>query len=196
MSAAPTILLEDQAFRWNNVPQRYPVTSMTPKPAGRAAKIPKIQHDFDKEEESPEVRKVRETRLEAVKQSFVHAWDGYKNHAWLKDELAPVSGAYRNTFGGWAATLVDTLDTLWIMGLREEFDEAVVAIGKIDFSTTDQDELNVFETTNRYLGGFLSSYDLTGNPLLLDKAIEVGEMVYVAFDTPNRMPVLRWKWLS
>ena len=194
-SANPSIHLEHQGFRWNRVPQRYPVTSMIGIPPGRGLRIPTIQHHFARQKESPEVRKLRESRLEAVQQSFVHAWSGYKEHAWLKDELAPVSGAYRNVFGGGAATLIDTLDTLWIMGLRHEFDEAVAAIDKIDFSTSEQDELNVFETTIRYLGGFLSAYDLSGNPLLLDKAIEVGEMIYVAFDTPNRMPVLRWKWL-
>jgi mannosyl-oligosaccharide alpha-1,2-mannosidase len=29
---------------------------------------------------------------------------------------------------------------------------------------------------------------------LIDKAVELGEMLYVAFDTPNRMPVARWDW--
>lgn len=186
----------DQSFRWDRVPQRYPVPSITSLPAGRALKLTSIQHDFKKHGESSEVRRAREARLQAVKESFLHAWGGYKKHAWLKDELAPVSGGYRNSFGGWAATLVDTLDTLWIMGLREEFDEAVAAIDKIDFSATEQGELNVFETTIRYLGGFLGAYDLSGNSLLLQKAVEVGEMVYVAFDTPNRMPILRWDWSS
>ncbi|KAA6410132.1 MAG: glycoside hydrolase family 47 [Lasallia pustulata] len=186
----------DQSFRWDKVPQRYPAPSITSLPAGRAVKLPSIQHDFKKDPESPEVRRIREARLEAVKQSFLHAWGGYKKHAWLKDELAPVSGGYKNNFGGWAATLVDTLDTLWIMDLREEFDEAVAAIDKINFSATEQGELNIFETTIRYLGGFLSAYDLSGNSLLLQKAVEVGEMVYVAFDTPNRMPILRWDWSS
>lgn len=186
----------DQPFRWGRVPQRYPVSSVTSLPAGRTIRLPTIQHDFGTDHESPEVRRSRKARLEAVKQSFLHACGGYKKHAWLKDELTPVSGAYRNTFGGWAATLVDTLDTLWIMRLREDFDEAVAALNKIDFTATEQEELNVFETTIRYLGGFWGAYDWSGNPLLLQKAVEVGEMVYVAFDTPNRMPILRWGWCS
>lgn len=78
------------------------------------------------------------------------------------------------------------------MGLREDFDEAVAALNKTDFTATEQEELNVFEPTIRYLGAFLGAYDLGGNPLLLQKAVEVGEMVYVAFDTQNRMPILRW----
>jgi mannosyl-oligosaccharide alpha-1,2-mannosidase len=58
------------------------------------------------------------------------------------------------------------------------------------------DEINVFETTIRYLGGFLSAYDLSNGqfPSLLTKAIEMGDMLYFAFDTPNRMPITRWNF--
>lgn len=56
--------------------------------------------------------------------------------------------------------------------------------------------LSVFETTIRYLGGFLAAYDLSGDQRLLRKAREVGDMIYVAFDTPNRMPITRWDFES
>lgn len=114
----------------------------------------------------------------------------------MQDEVGPVSGDSHNGFGGWGATLVDTLDTLWIMGLEKEFTEAVSSLRKIDFNSTPLEELNVFETTIRYLGGFLSAYDVSGqkNKILLEKAVELGHMLYVAFDTPNRMPCTRWDW--
>ena len=114
----------------------------------------------------------------------------------MKDELVPVSGTGRNKFGGWAATLVDTLDTLWIMEKTADFEQAVGAIKEIDFSQTDDEEINVFETAIRYLGGLLAANDLTEGayPQLLEKALEVGNLLYAAFDTPNRMPVARWKW--
>jgi mannosyl-oligosaccharide alpha-1,2-mannosidase len=83
---------------------------------------------------------------------------------------------------------------MWIMGLREEFNEAVDAIDSMDFSTCSLEELNVFETTIRYLGGFLAAYDLSGNKILLKKATQMGDMLYAAFDTPNRMPITRWKF--
>jgi mannosyl-oligosaccharide alpha-1,2-mannosidase len=111
----------------------------------------------------------------------------------MKDELSPISGGYRNAFGGWAATLVDTLDTLHITGMAEKFGIALTAIKDIDFSVSTEETLNVFETTIRYLGGLLSAYDLSGERVLIEKAVEVGEMLYVAFDTPNRMPVARWE---
>jgi len=131
-----------------------------------------------------------------VEESFVHSWTGYKEHAWLRDEVAPLSGQYKDTFGGWAATLVDALDTLWIMGMKEDFEIAVNAVQEIDFSTTETDTVNVFETTIRYMGGFLAAYDVSGGkyPVLLGKAVEVGELLMSCFDTPNRMPISRWDW--
>lgn len=107
-----------------------------------------------------------------------------------------MSGRYKDTFGGWAATLVDALDTLWIMGFKEDFEIGVQAVEKIDFTTTETKDINVFETTIRYMGGFLAAYDISKGkyPALLAKAVEVGELLMSCFDTPNRMPITRWDW--
>jgi mannosyl-oligosaccharide alpha-1,2-mannosidase len=84
------------------------------------------------------------------------------------------------------------------MGLHDDFHDAVKAIKKIDFSTCSLPDLNVFETTIRYLGGLLSAYDLSGGeyPMLIQKATELGDMLYKAFDTPNRMPITRWNFTA
>ena len=185
--------LNEEGFNWKKVPQRYPITTVKALPTGRPVKIPQIQHNFKGSEDS-ESKKVREERLQAVKTAFSHAWQGYKEKAWRKDEVTPISGGFRDSFGGWAATLVDSLDTLWIMDFRDDFDKAVNEIDKIDFSKSSEEHINIFETTIRYLGGFLSAYDLSSAPVLLRKAIELGDMLYVAFDTPNRMPITRWNW--
>lgn len=37
------------------------------------------------------------------------------------DELAPVSLTGQNPFGGLGAMIIDSLDTLWLFGLKEEF---------------------------------------------------------------------------
>ena len=106
----------------------------------------------------------------------------------MKDELTPLSAGSRNTFGGWAATLIDSLDSLWIMGLKEEFHDAVEAAVTVDWANTTGTSCNLFETTIRYLGGLLSAHDLSKEPVLLEKAMELGDMLSVGFDTPNRMP--------
>lgn len=82
------------------------------------------------------------------------------------------------------------------MGLHDDLREAINAIHEIDFSTCALEELNVFETTIRYLGGFLAAHDLTKGkyPILLQKATELGDMLYKAFDTPNRLPLVRWNF--
>ncbi len=184
-----------EKVRWTKLPDRYPVTDPKALPLGSPRAIPKLQKT-PAPEESAEGRRVRLERLEAVKQSFLHSWNGYKEHAWGADEVAPLTGRPKNTFGAWGATLVDTLDTLWIMGLKADFLVAVRAAEKIDFSRTDASTINVFETTIRYLGGFLAAYELSERkfPILLTKAIEVAELLMCAFDTPNRMPISRWMW--
>jgi mannosyl-oligosaccharide alpha-1,2-mannosidase len=114
----------------------------------------------------------------------------------MHDEVSPISKGTKNHFGGWGASLVDSLDTLWIMGMEKDFAIATAALEKIDFTSTPLNVLNVFETTIRYLGGLLAAHDLCNGkyPILLTKATQLGEMLYVAFDTPNRMPITRWYW--
>ncbi|KAI9822159.1 MAG: hypothetical protein M1832_003162 [Thelocarpon impressellum] len=181
---------------WTQLPEHFPVPSesIVDLPTGKPKAIPRIQYAF--EPESVEAREDREGKLEAIKASFTRAWGGYKRFAWLQDELSPVSAGFRNPFCGWAATLVDALDTLWIMGLDDDFDRAVEAVGGIDFTTSLRDDIPLFETTIRYLGGMLGAYDISGGnrTLLLTKAEELAEVLMGAFDTPNRMPRTFYKW--
>ncbi|TAQ89866.1 hypothetical protein B7494_g1798 [Chlorociboria aeruginascens] len=187
---APTII------HWEKQKEHFPVPteSIIQLPTGRVAAIPRIQHVF--KDETPDAKINREKRQAKVKVEFQKAWAGYKEHAWLHDELSPVSGKFRDPFCGWAATLVDSLDTLWIMGLHEEFEEAVRAVDLIDFTTSPRQDIPMFETTIRYLGGLLAAYDVSESKYrsLLDKAVELAEILMGAFDTPNRMPVLYYNW--
>ncbi|KAK3326085.1 glycoside hydrolase family 47 protein [Apodospora peruviana] len=178
------------ASYWARIKPHYPVDSMRPLPTGSPSALPPVQTTFAPE--SATDRSLRLDRQAAVKDAFLRCWKSYRQKAWMSDELAPISGHRKGHFGGWGATLVDSLDTLWIMGLREQFDEAVAAAASISFETTTIKEVNVFETNIRYLGGFLAAYDLSGDARLLKKAREVGDMLYAAFDTPNRMPMTRW----
>jgi len=186
--------LASRPINWKNYSQNYPAQSIIPLPTGAPKPIPRIQHEF-----GPELVSDRQERLKrrnAVRDAIRHSWRGYSRYAWMHDELRPISGGYRDNFGGWGATLVDTLDSLRLMQLDKEFAIAVSAVKKIDFTNSGIDILNIFETTIRFLGGLLSAYDVSDAkyPTLLEKAIQLGDMLYVAFDTPNRMPVTRWDW--
>ncbi|OBR12390.1 alpha-1,2-Mannosidase [Colletotrichum higginsianum IMI 349063] len=183
---------QDESYFWRTVKVNHPAPQpLQQLPVAPSVRFPQVQAHFPPETSAQ--RRVREERRQAVKQAFSKAWASYHEHAWLSDELMPVSGGRRDTFGGWAATLVDSLDTLWIMDMKDDFSDAVAAAATIDFTTTNLEKINVFETNIRYLGGFLSAFDLSGDVRLLRKAAEVGEMLYKAFDTPNRMPVTHWR---
>lgn len=56
------------------------------------------------------------------------AWNGYVQHSWGQNELKPISkmGHSASIFGSQSmgATIVDALDTLYIMGFEEEFKKA------------------------------------------------------------------------
>ncbi|KAG9229835.1 class I alpha-mannosidase [Amylocarpus encephaloides] len=174
-------------------PELYPVSSPIPLPKG-ATKIPKIQHD--PVVETLREKGVRERRRKEVRDAFLHAWNGYKKEAWAKDELKPINGGYKTPFCGWAASLVDALDTLWIMELYDEFESALVELKKVDFTYKEDCTINLFETTIRHLGGMLAAWDLTKGkyPILIEKSVELAEVLYTAFDTPNRMPTPHYTW--
>ncbi|KZF21714.1 glycoside hydrolase family 47 protein [Xylona heveae TC161] len=175
----------------------YPVSEFLKLPSEAPSQLPQIQYNFGGDSESKQNGKNLDRRR-VVRNTFDRGWHGYKKYAWKSDEVGPITGEYRNPFGGWAATLVDALDTLWIMDRHEEFEEAVHVVSGINFTTTTQPTLNVFETTIRYIGGMLGAYDVSDGqyPVLLDKAKELGDFLYRAFDTPNRMPISRWDWQS
>lgn len=200
-SSKKTSMTKPTAVHWEKQTEFFPVPteSLIKLPTGKPLPIARIQAPFSQPESAPAKEK-RERRLASVKAEAGRAWKGYKDHAWTHDEVQPVSKTARDPFAGWAATLVDALDTLWIMGMRDEFDDAVRAVAEIDFTTTPhRNDIPVFETIIRYLGGLLAAYDVSGGRgggygVLLDKALELAEILMGVFDTPNRMPVLYYNW--
>lgn len=186
-AGATSNLRSHYSFDWSTVNFKYPHTNIKALPSGRPRSLPRIQHVFGAEPRA--TAKVRESRRQQVRSLFQKNWRSYREFAWKKDALQPLSATYKDQFSGWAATLIDSLDTLWIMGLRDEFDEAVAAVAEIDFGHSSSPFVNMFETTIRYLGGLLSAYDLSKRPVLLQKATELGDLLYAGYNTDNLMPV-------
>ncbi|KAJ6639174.1 Endoplasmic reticulum mannosyl-oligosaccharide 1,2-alpha-mannosidase [Pseudolycoriella hygida] len=125
-------------------------------------------------------------RQKAVVDAFKHAWKGYKEFAWGHDNLKPMSMGSHDWFG-LGLTIVDSLDTLYIMDLQEEYEEARNWIDmylKFDKNV----EVNLFEVTIRVLGGLLSSYHLSGDKMFLTKAIDLGNRLLPCFDSPSGIP--------
>ncbi|CAG8592460.1 8598_t:CDS:2, partial [Racocetra fulgida] len=124
-----------------------------------------------------------------VKQAFKHAWDGYVRDAWGADEYHPISHSGSNlSRSGIGFTIVDSLDTLLIMDLKDEYEHARNWVANsLNFDIDG--EVNVFETTIRVLGGLLSAYHLSGNDTLyLTKAVDLGDRLLGAFSSPSGIP--------
>ncbi|XP_019442660.1 PREDICTED: mannosyl-oligosaccharide 1,2-alpha-mannosidase MNS1-like [Lupinus angustifolius] len=129
-------------------------------------------------------------RREKVKDAMLHAWTSYEKYAWGMDELKPETKIGVDSFGGLGATLVDSLDTLHIMGLDAQFKRAREWIAKsLDFNKNI--EVSVFETTIRVLGGLLSAYDLSDDELFLEKARDLADKLLPAWNTPSGIPFNR-----
>ncbi|KAJ3527859.1 hypothetical protein NM688_g8069 [Phlebia brevispora] len=129
------------------------------------------------------------TRAEQVKQAFLHAYRGYNEYAASHDELMPVTNRFHDNFNGWGLTLIDALDTMWIMDLREEFYDALPLVANMTFVSTKAPFVPFFETVIRYLGGLLSAYALSNEPLLLTRADDLGKALLPAFNTTSGMPM-------
>ncbi|GAB4841881.1 mannosyl-oligosaccharide alpha-1,2-mannosidase [Ancistrocladus abbreviatus] len=104
-------------------------------------------------------------RREKVKEAMLHAWTSYEKYAWGQDELQPQSRSGVNSFGGLGATLVDSLDTLYIMGLHEQFQRA-----------------------QEVVGGLLSAYDLSNEKIFLERARDIADRLLPAWDSPSGVP--------
>ncbi|KAK7049278.1 mannosyl-oligosaccharide alpha-1,2-mannosidase [Paramarasmius palmivorus] len=152
---------------------------------------------------------IQTDRQKAVVNAFKHAWRAYglylhgvrtvnilltmahiERDAMGKDEYHPKShrGTDFSTNGGIGYFIVDSLDTMHLMGLRSEYNRARKWI--MDELSFDKNGMYItFEITIRVLGGLLSAYFLTSDPLYRDRAIDLGERILPAFNTPSGLPV-------
>ena len=176
--------------------EKYPIPphEIIKLPKMRPLPLPKVQARFPSE--SSEHRRIRLQRRAAIKRAMTRSWEAYSTYAMGHDEVRPISGRYYDPFCAWGATLIDSLDTLQIMGMDAEYQEALKYVAEIDFAHTRSYSIPLFETVIRYLGGLIGAYDTSEgkDTILLEKAKDLADMLMGAFDTVNRMPLLRYDW--
>jgi len=120
---------------------------------------------------------------EDVRSEMRWAWGQYREQAWGKDQIKPLSGGFesfplKNHHLG--LSLIEALDTLWIMGLDDEFCDGVAWVkDNLDFDVDG--EVSVFETAIRLVGGLLSAWHACGDPVLLAKARDCAERLMPSF---------------
>lgn len=130
-------------------------------------------------------------KRDAVVEAFKHAWLAYERDAMGDDEYKPISrkGTNLTDAGGIGYTVIDSIDTIQIMGLDEEYKRARTWIAN-SLSFDRNGSFNTFEVTIRMLGGLLSAYHLSsGDSLYLDRAIELADRMLPVFETPSGLPL-------
>lgn len=133
-------------------------------------------------------KEIWEYRQKKVKNAFESSWNAYRKNAWGKDQYFPISESGKNMGPkplGWI--IVDSLDTMAIMGLDKQLEEARQWVDtELDYNMDY--EVNTFETTIRMLGGLLSAYYFTKDDVYLNKAVDLGDRIIGAFDSPSGIP--------
>ncbi|KAJ8600609.1 hypothetical protein CTAYLR_010047 [Chrysophaeum taylorii] len=130
-------------------------------------------------------------RRGVIREAVRHCWAGYKARAWGQDNLMPVSGRGASAGFNAAVTLVDSLDTLWIVGLEDEFREGRDYVASDEFKAKLErlgGSTSVFETTIRILGGLLGAYALSEDPIFLERAKVVGRKIAGRIDATGLVP--------
>ena len=125
-----------------------------------------------------------------VREAMDFAWRNYRERAWGKDQIKPVSGGYESypmKGSHLGLSLIEALDTLWVMGLDAEFEEGVQWVKAHARFDADGD-VSVFETSIRLVGGLLSAHHASGDPVLLEKAHDLAQRLLPAFATPTGLP--------
>jgi len=111
-----------------------------------------------------------------VKDAMKFCWAGYKKVAFGADDVRPLSGGQ----GNWArmgVSILESLDTLYLMGLKDEFSEADSFVREKLVIPEWSDDVQTMEITIRGLGGLLSAYSLTKKPEFLEKAHLLGRKI-------------------
>ena len=126
-----------------------------------------------------------------VKAEMRWAWHQYRAVAWGQDEVKPVSGTGQSFLlkgHSVGLSIVEALDTLWLMGLDAELEDGVRWIKQ--HLTFDLDgEAQLFEASIRLVGGLLSGHLATGDARLLELAHDLATRMMPCFATPTQMPM-------
>jgi mannosyl-oligosaccharide alpha-1,2-mannosidase len=127
-----------------------------------------------------------------VRTQMAWAWHNYVARCFGQDQIKPVSGGAEAFFfpGGppLGLSIVEALDTLYVMGLDTEAEEGIRWIA--DNLHFDIDgEVQVFETGIRIVGGLLSGWHGTKEKMLLALAKDMADRLSPAFaKSPTGMP--------
>lgn len=120
---------------------------------------------------------------DAVRDEFLHAWNGYVRFAWGRDEVQPIAGTGSDFFvqgHSFGLSIIEALDTLYVMGLDDELTRCVTWLrSHLDFDVDGN--VQMFEAVIRMVGGLIAGYYATGERFMLDGARELADRLLVCF---------------
>lgn len=136
------------------------------------------------------------TRADQIKAAYRTSYQAYLKYASGHDALLPLSNGFTDPFGGWGASVVDSLSTSFLMGHTDLYNQGVEYAKKIDFTKTSSETISLFETNIRYLAGLISAYELGGKKeqKLIDQAKVVGDHLITGWLGNNPLPCNTLKW--
>ena len=126
-----------------------------------------------------------QSRREFVKNMALSSWNAYSAFAWGNETLMPVTkksndGYFGNNSG---RSILAAMSTLWIMDLKEEFEQGRQWIDeKLNLSNMGK-EVVVFRVVTEYIGGLLSCYALTDDLKFVIKAKEMANKLSKVYET-------------
>lgn len=125
------------------------------------------------------------------------AWIAYTRLAWGHETLRPVTGepydcdcfvsgplVNGNSSITSGQTIVSAASSLWLMGLRHEYQQARNWIAtQLPDPLIAHNKVGLYFAVGEYLGGLLSTYALTGDLIYLDKAVQTASTLKPAYST-------------
>eukprot|EP00756_Hemistasia_phaeocysticola_P004751 Hpha_TRINITY_DN12988_c0_g2::TRINITY_DN12988_c0_g2_i1::g.164247::m.164247/K01230/MAN1; mannosyl-oligosaccharide alpha-1,2-mannosidase len=170
------------------------VEDLTTDPPEAPEELPtgaEVQEKIDSNPDmDPETK--RKLQMLAVTEGMRSAWRAYVAHAWGADELKPFARSAHQWVGarrGTGISVVDSLGTLWLMGLRSDFEKAREWTNHgLDYNAANG--VSHFEATIRYVGGLVSAYEMTGekHPEFIKKAEELVDRLLAAYRGMSGIP--------
>ncbi|KAH3674371.1 hypothetical protein WICMUC_003358 [Wickerhamomyces mucosus] len=171
-----------------------------------------IEIDKQQIRESSFTKSHLESLRNQTRELFNHGWNSYMDHAFPADEILPITcekyervpdinDINRNdVLGNYSVTFLDTITTFAIMNDIESFENSIKIV-KNEFKQNFNIDstVQVFETTIRALGSLLSAHLFAEDKFkfkwydgfLLNMALDLGERLLLAFDTPSGIPIPR-----
>jgi len=138
--------------------------------------------------------------VQAVKDAYVRSWNAYAEYAFGHDQLLPLNRSFIDPWNGWGVTIIDGIDTAIVMNLTDIVEQQLAFVPTVDFTSSPEQLVEIFDVNIRYVGGLLGAYDLLNSgqfpntydsdnvAALLTQAVSLSNSLAIAYETDTGLP--------